>query len=455
MKVICHICDMMRENFSINTFKMKFPGQRKSKHYFPTHARDPLVNQIQQTPKLHRPTIVGVGQTIVDIEARVDDEFLTRYDLSKGHSLVLEESKADALYHELVERGLITHQYPGDTIGNTLHNYSVLADNKSVLLGVMSKNIEVGSYAYRYLCRTSARMNLNHLQTVDGPIGRCYTLISEDGERTFAINEGHMNKLRPDSIPEEVFDKASALVVSSYLMRGKPEDPMPQAVQRAIEIAKARSIPVVLTLGTKYVIEGNAEWWQNYMKEHVTVVAMNEEEGAALTGERDPLLAADKALQWVDLVLCTAGPVGLYMAGYIDESAKRETELPLLPGNIPEFNKYEFSRAMRKEDCRTPLKVYSHIGPYLGGPLEIKNTNGAGDGALSALLHDMAANAYHQRNVPNSAKHDQPYLTYSSLSQVCKYANRVSYEVLTQHSPRLSRALPEREDSLEEAYWDR
>lgn len=46
-------------------------------------------------------------------------------------------------------------------------------------------------------------------------------------------------------------------------------------------------------------------------------------------------------------------------------------------------------------------------------------------------------------------------LTYSSLSQICKYANRVSYEVLTQHSPRLSRALPEREDSLEEAYWDR
>ncbi|MGL4225495.1 MAG: inosine/guanosine kinase, partial [Vibrio sp.] len=287
---------------------MKFPGQRKSKHYFPTHARDPLINQLQPAPKLHRPTIVGVGQTIVDIEARVDDEFLARYDLSKGHSLVLEESKADALYKELVERGLITHQYPGDTIGNTLHNYSVLADSKSVLLGVMSKNIEVGSYAYRYLCRTSSRMNLNHLQTVDGPIGRCYTLISRDGERTFAINEGHMNQLRPENIPTEVFEKASALVVSSYLMRGKPEDPMPQAVQRAIEIAKARSIPVVLTLGTKYVIEGKAEWWQNYLKEHITVVAMNEEEGAALTGESDPLLAADQALQWVDLVLCTAGP---------------------------------------------------------------------------------------------------------------------------------------------------
>uniref|UniRef100_UPI003D111F98 inosine/guanosine kinase n=1 Tax=Vibrio sp. TaxID=678 RepID=UPI003D111F98 len=395
---------------------MKFPGQRKSKHYFPTHARDPLVNQIQQTQSLYRPIVVGVGQTIVDIEARVDDAFLEKYQLSKGHSLVVEQHHADALYHELVDKQLITHQHPGDTIGNTLHNYSVLADSKSVLLGVMSKNIEVGSFAYRYLCRTSSRMNLNHLQSVDGPIGRCYTLITDDGERTFAINEGHMNQLLPESIPEQVFDKASALVVSSYLMRGKPEDPMPQAVARAIELAKQKQVPVVLTLGTKWIIEGNAEWWQEYLKENVTVLAMNEEEGEALTGEKDPLLAADKALEWVDLVLCTAGPVGLYMAGITDDTVKRRTELPLLPGNIAEFNQFEFSRAMRRQDCDHAVKVYSHIGPYLGGPAEIKNTNGAGDGALSALLHDMAANSYHLQNVPNSVKHDMQYLTYSSLS---------------------------------------
>ena len=101
------------------------------------------------------------------------------------------------------------------------------------------------------------------------------------------------------------------------------------------------------------------------------------------------------------------------------------------------------------------MKVYSHISPYMGGPEKIKNTNGAGDGALSALLHDMAANHYHRNNVPNSSKHQHSYLTYSSFSQVCKYSNRVSFEVLAQHSPRLSRGLPEREDSLEESYWER
>ena len=67
------------------------------------------------------------------------------------------------------------------------------------------------------------------------------------------------------------------------------------------------------------------------------------------------------------------------------------------------------------------------------------NTNGAGDGALAALLHDITANAYHKTNVPNSSKHTFDWLTYSSLAQVCKYANRVSYQVLNQHSPRLTR----------------
>lgn len=49
-------------------------------------------------------------------------------------------------------------------IGNTLHNYSVLADDRSVLLGTMCNNIQIGSYAYYYLCNTSSRMDLNYLQ---------------------------------------------------------------------------------------------------------------------------------------------------------------------------------------------------------------------------------------------------------------------------------------------------
>ncbi|KFA96005.1 MULTISPECIES: inosine/guanosine kinase [Vibrio] len=434
---------------------MKFPGQRKSKHYFPVHARDPLVSQSQTSKKMSRTHIIGIDQTLVDIEARVDSSVIEKFGLSKGHSLVIDDQAAENLYNELKQQELITNEFAGGTIGNTLHNFSVLADDKSVLLGVMSADIRIGSYGYRYLCNTSSRMDLNYLQGVDGAIGRCFTLITEDGERTFAISEGQMNQLRAESIPEKIFKKASALVLTAYLVRCKDGDPMPEATMQAIEYAKKYDVPVVLTLGTRFVIQDDPEYWQDFLKQHVSVVAMNEDEAEALTGEKDPLAAADKALDWVDLVLCTAGPIGLFMAGYTEDAAKRETSLPLLPGCIAEFNRYEFSRPAIKSACENPTKVYSHIAPYMGGPEKIKNTNGAGDAALSALLHDMAANKYHKENVPNSSKHQHPYLTYSSFSQVCKYSNRASYEVLVQHSPRLSRGLPEKEDSLEEAYWER
>ena len=434
---------------------MKFPGQRKSKHYFPVSARDPLLKVAQPENNAASSWIVGIDQILVDIEAKVDDEFVQRYDLSVGHSLVIEDDVAEALYNELVQNDLISHQFAGGTIGNTLHNYSVLADDRSVLLGVMCNNIQIGGYAYRYLCNTSSRTDLDYLQGVDGAIGRCFTLISENGERTFAISPGMTNQLRPDSIPEEVIAGASALVLSSYLVRCKPGEPMPEATMQAISYAKKHNVPVVLTLGTKHVIADNPQYWRDFLREHVSIVAMNEEEALELTGEQDPLKASNIALDWVDLVLCTAGPHGLYMAGFTEEENKRTTRHPLLPGVIPEFNRYEFSRAMRRQDCTVPLRIFSHIEPYMGGPEKIMNTNGAGDGALAALLHDISANNFHRSNIPNSSKHARNYLTYSSLAQVCKYANRVSYQVLNQHSPRLTRGLPEREDSLEESYWER
>ncbi|MFA3777821.1 inosine/guanosine kinase [Yersinia sp. 1652 StPb PI] len=434
---------------------MKFPGKRKSKHYFPVNARDPLLQPAQTENEVSTSYIVGIDQTLVDIEAKVDESFIARYGLSQGHSLVIEDDIAENLYQELTANGLITHEFAGGTIGNTLHNYSVLADDRSILLGTMCSNIKIGSYAYRYLCNTSSRTDLNYLQGVDGAIGRCFTLISDNGERTFAISPGQMNQLRPESIPEDVIAGASALVLTAYLVRCKPDEPMPAATMQAISYAKKHDVPVVMTLGTKYVIADNPQWWRDFLNEHVSILAMNEDEAYELTGLNDPLMASDMALNWVDLVLCTAGPNGLYMAGYTEEANKRQTQHPLLPGAIAEFNLYEFSRAMRQEHCGHPLRIYSHIAPYMGGPEKIMNTNGAGDGALSAVLHDIAANGYHRNNVPNSSKHVRSYLSYSSLAQVCKYANRVSYQVLNQHSPRLTRGLPEREDSLEESYWER
>ncbi|MGB0937602.1 MAG: inosine/guanosine kinase [Colwellia sp.] len=432
---------------------MKFPGRRQHKHYFPVENKNPLTNKVTNTTKLERSYIVGMDQTLVDIEAKIDDEFLAEFSLKRGMSQVIPDEVTHALYQRLKDEKLVDYEFAGGTIANTMHNYSVLADDRSVLLGVMSENIQVGGYAYRFISNTSSRVDLNFLQPVDGPIGRCFTLIDDSGERTFAINAGLINKLKPESVDESLISNAAALVISSYLMRTEDGDTMTEATLKAVKCANKAGVPVVLTLGTKFLIEQEPEFWRKFVKDHVNILAMNEEEALAITGIEDPLKAADACLNWVDLVICTAGPEGLFMAGYVDDEHKRATEYPLLPGAIADFNRYEYSRPMLLKDCQNPIRIYTHTAPYMGGPESIKNTNGAGDGALAAVLHDLSANVYHKMNVDNSSKHSQTAMTYSSLSQISKYANRVSYEVLVQHSPRLSRGLPEREDSLEHAYW--
>ena len=433
---------------------MRFPGRRKHKHYFPVHERDPLLHHAGLDAPEAKVHVVGIDQTLVDVDARVPDELLGRYELTKGSSMLIDDERAVALYDELFKGGRISAEFAGGTVGNTLHNFSLLADDAAILLGVMSDPIRFGTSGYRYLSTTSSRVSLDHLQPVDGPIGRCFALITPDGERTFAISAGHMNDLAPESVPEAVFDSASALVISAYLMRARDGEPMPEATQKAVSYARARGVPVVLTLGTRFIIADRPEFWRGFIRDNVDVLAMNEEEGEALTGTADPLLACDRALEWADLVLCTAGPIGLYLAGYTDDDVKRQTRYPLLPGAIPEFNRFEFSRPMLRKLCQTPVKVFAHIAPYHGGPARITSSNGAGDGALSALLHDISANRYHRTRVPTSAKHVREFLTYSSMSQVCRYANRVSYEVLVQASPRLMRGLPEREEGLDdEKYW--
>lgn len=69
---------------------MKFPGKRKTKHYFPVteSGRISFESNITENSNVY---IVGIDQLIVDIEAKVDFDFLDRYGIKKGESVVLKD----------------------------------------------------------------------------------------------------------------------------------------------------------------------------------------------------------------------------------------------------------------------------------------------------------------------------------------------------------------------------
>lgn len=430
---------------------MKFPGRRNTKHYFPVEEkqRRSLDDEIHRAGNIY---VVGLDQLLVDIEISVEEDFLEKNGFPKGESFIINDELADSIYYKYKSEGKVSGEFPGGAVGNTLHNFSVLSECPSVALGTINKNIEVGDYAFKYICNTSSKVNLSYLQPCPRPMGRALCFISPDGERTFAISKGCMDDLCSEFIPADVIENSSALLITTYTLRDESA-PIFASTIRAVEIAKAANVPVVLSLGTSGLVEEKKDLLLNFIEKYVSVVAMNESEALSLTGISDPLLAAEKALDICDMVLLTVGPKGLYIGAVTDKSQARKTKEPLHTKSIVDYNEYEYSRPMRREQCSEILKVYTHINPFLGGPQSIKNTNGAGDAALAAVMHDISANRYHRQRVPNSPKHVAEFLTYSSISQISKYANRVSFEVLSQNSPRLLRGLPEREAGLEEAYW--
>ncbi len=431
---------------------MKFPGQRKHKHYFPVSERGRIA--FDEFPD-HKDQvyIVGIDQLLVDIEVHVGEELLEEYGLEKGQSFVLDEDDAREIYQELRDHNKIVGEYAGGAIGNTLHNYSVLSDDKCYALGCIPKNIQVGDYAFRYISTTNSHVDLTYLQPVNGDLGRAICFVTPDGERSFGVAKGAMNNLSPKYINSYLIKNAALLLISAFTLRD-PDTDIYKSTIKACKVAKENGVPVVFSLGTSFLIEESLEFYTEFIREYVTVLAMNDKEALALTGEEDFLLSIDKALELCDMVLMTVGEKGLYIGSHVEASNARKTQEQIHSKSIPEYNKYEYSRAQKKSTCINPIKIFTHTNPFLGGPGTITNTNGAGDAALSALLHDMSANRFHKETVPNSPKHELEYLTYSSISQICRYANRVSYEVLVRNSPRLTRALPQKEECLEEAYWD-
>jgi inosine kinase len=414
---------------------LRFPGSRNSKHYFPVTKKATRVDPSHAAVPWY---LVGLDEVLVDVEVTGPLELGRELGLVPGESVQLSDEQCRAFLARLEAEGTPRVYAAGGTVANTLNNYTHLSGEPALLLGAMQSNIRPGEPAFAYVAQTPKAVNLNHVRSVDGPTGTAITFISSDGERAFGVAPGVSAQFPAEAVSEDVVESAAVVLTSLYALR-KPEWPIAGASMRLMSLARQFDVPVAFGLGTAGLVREKRAEVRDLLCKYVTVAAMNGQEAEALTGVDDVLLNAETILDWVDATIITEGPRGLTLAGWTDERVRRPTQGAIRSKSIPEYNRWEYSRLMRRQDCERPQKVYSHIHPYRGGPDRLSNTSGAGDAALAALLHDIAANEYHRKLLPHSEKHSAPvrFLTYSSLSRNAQYGNRVAYEVLGGHSPRL------------------
>lgn len=374
----------------------------------------------------------------MDVEVHGKTELARRYGLEPGESVLLDGARHKELMEQIEKEGLMLRVSPGGAVGNTVNNFTFLSGEPAIMLGAIDDCIRPQSPAFQYVAKTPMAVDLSHVVALKGHMAVALTFISPDGERAFAVTPGISNDYPPEAVDEKVVRDSSAVMTTLYCMRDESW-PIAQAARRMMELAVENDVPVAFGLGTSKLVREQKETTLEVLEKYVTIAAMNSAEAEALTGEKDALVACQVMLDLVDMVIITEGPQGLTMGGYVDERFRRETDQPIRTKSIKEYNRWEYSRLMRRSTCEKPQKIYSHIHPYHGGPKLLRNTNGAGDAALAAVLHDVVANSYHRATVPDSKKHTTgvEFLTYSSLSRIAQYGNRVAYEVLKGCSPRL------------------
>lgn len=427
---------------------MRFPGIRKAKYYFPVTEKKSSLEENTTTKPWY---LLGLDEVIVDLEIHgCPQSLLPELGLIAGESVWFSADEIARLLSRVSELGLEVRFAAGGTTANTLCNYTHLSGEPAILLGAIPDMIRPGSPAFAYVAQTPKAVNLDHLVPIAGEVGIAVTCFTPDGERSFAVAPGISGNYGPDDIDEAVVKRASVVVTSIYCL-ANPDRPIAKAAIRMMEIAHENGIPVAFGMGTSALVRRMRDEVRDLLKKYVNIAAMNAREAEALTGYDDPLLAGNALLDYVDAVLITEGARGLTMCGYTDDSVKRATRDGLHSGTIENYNQYEYSRLVMFQHCENPVRVYTHIHPYLGGPQKLCNTSGAGDAALAAILHDVAATRYHAANVPDSKKHSMgiEFLTYSSLSRNAQYSNRVAYEVLRNNSPRLEAPIGNDSDNDE------
>ncbi|MFU7561743.1 adenosine kinase [Roseiconus sp. JC912] len=244
--------------------------------------------------------VFGVGNALVDIQARVDDEVLTRLSLDKGiMTLVDDEQQSKVLSHL---DGSPLNRCAGGSAANTIVAIADLGGSA----GYFGK---VGDDALgEFFLKDMKDLGVSiTVPPNDKPTGTCAVLITEDAQRTMLTNLAASVSLSPDDIDEDKIANSKYVYVEGYLLTG---DSTKKAAYRAFELAKKHNVKVAFTASDPFLVNMIRDEIWDLITGPVDLFFCNEEEAKSLTGESDPLKCAVKIHEHCENVALTLGGKG-------------------------------------------------------------------------------------------------------------------------------------------------
>jgi fructokinase len=224
--------------------------------------------------------LLCLGNAMLDIFAKADDDFCRRYGMAAPVQHVSPELV------DLVLGALSSVMYSSGGGAANVAKIAALLGIPSAFAGSVGRGTagtgEADAFA-RLFERDLVNAGVETLLIPSAQkTGRCLVLTTPEGVK-IAAAPGAAADFGPGDIPEELFRQAGAVVLDGYMLDRK------DLVRRVFELAGNKETgagnPVLaLDAGSPSMIRAGAECIASYMGEHPLILFMNEAEASALYG---------------------------------------------------------------------------------------------------------------------------------------------------------------------------
>tara|TARA_B100000780_G_C21063351_1_gene427517 strand:- start:64 stop:990 length:927 start_codon:yes stop_codon:yes gene_type:complete len=265
--------------------------------------------------------ILGIGNAIVDVLCRVDDEFLIKNSLTKSTMKLINETE----FQNLLTKLSIEETISGGSVANSIVGLSQLG-NEVAFIGKV-KDDDLGQKYEAGL----KKENVNYLYSKKNePIstGSCLILITPDSERTMCTFLGTAGKINDHDINADYIKKAEITFLEGYLWdEGEPRKAFDKAINNSNKVA--------MSLSDLFCVERHKDQFLELVKNKLDIIFANEQEILSLINSQsfDDAITFSKNLN-KNIVITRGekGAVAINQGEVVECAAKKNLKVTDLTG---------------------------------------------------------------------------------------------------------------------------
>jgi len=208
--------------------------------------------------------ILGIGNAIVDVICKIDDNFLIKNSLTKSTMKLVDEKEFKLLLSNLK----IEKTIAGGSVANSIVGLAQL-ENQVSFIGKISED-KLGNEYEKSLTDEKVKYCYNK-KIENTPTGTCLILITPDSERTMCTFLGIAGKITPDDIDENFIKQSELVFLEGYLWdEGQPK----AAFDKALALANKSA----MSLSDKFCVDRHKKSFYDLVKNKLDIIFANEQE---------------------------------------------------------------------------------------------------------------------------------------------------------------------------------